>query len=92
MKIEVLYFADIKDITGKDKEIYEVNQNLKDLIELMFNKYNSIKKLLWEDNKNTLKKSIRIAINDEIVSNNDLLNLNLSEGDKLAFLLPLSGG
>lgn len=93
MNVEVLYFAEFKDITGKDKEICEINNNLQDLIDLLFNKYHPVKKLLWDDNLNYLKNSIRIAINDEFVINqNDLLTIHLSDGDRIVFLLPLSGG
>ncbi len=93
MKIEVLYFADFKDIIGKDKEIYELNDSsLKDFVNLLFNKYPSIKDLIWEDYTDNIKRSVKIAINDEIVFSEKLLNIKLSEGDRLAFILPISGG
>ncbi len=92
MKIEVLYFADLKDIAGLDKEIFEINRDLKDLINKITEKYPAIKSLIIEDNTEDMKKSIQIAINDEIVKNNESLSLPLSEGDRLALLLPLSGG
>ena len=92
MKVEVLYFADLKDITGKDKEICEINDNLKNLIDLLFNKYKLIKKSIWDENSDYLKNSVRLAINDEIVNHQNLLTHPLSDGDRVAFLLPLSGG
>ena len=92
MKIEVLYFAEFKDITGKEKEVCDIKDNLKDLLDLLFNKYNPVKKLLWDETSNYFKNSIRLAINDEITNQEDLLNIPLSDGDRVAFLLPLSGG
>ncbi len=92
MKVEVLFFADLKDITGKDKETCEISHNLKDLIELLFDKYVLIKNLIWDENSNYFKTSIRLAKNNEIINEEDLMNLPLSDGDKIAFLLPLSGG
>ena len=93
MKIEVLYFADIKDIIGKDNEIYELNNSsLKDFVNLLLHKYPLIKDLIWEEYKDNIKRSVKIAINDEIVFSEKLLNIELSEGDRLAFILPISGG
>ena len=93
MKVEVLYFAELKEITGKDKESFSLNDSkLLELINALFIKYDSIKKLIWEENKNNLKKNVSIVLNDEIVNHNNKLSIKLSEGDKIAFLLPISGG
>ena len=93
MKVEILYFAELKEITGKDKESFSLNDSkLLELINALFIKYDSIKKLIWEENKKKLKKNVSIVLNDEIVNHNNKLSIKLSEGDKIAFLLPLSGG
>ena len=92
MNIEVLYFADFKDIVGKDKEICNIENNLKDLIDLLIDKYQPIKKLIWDEKINNFKSSIKLAINDKLIIQENLLKLPLSEGDRVAFLMPLSGG
>ena len=93
MKIEVLYFADLKDITGKDKETLNLKQNkLFELVDLLFEKYHPIKNLIWDDNRSSLRDMISIAINDSIIHEKNKLSINLSDGDKIAFLLPVSGG
>jgi len=93
LDIEVLYFAEFKDITGKDSEKFNLsNPGILDLVNLLFEKYNSIKNLIWDENLNRLKLDVSIAINNEITSKKDDLTSELSNGDKIAFLLPISGG
>lgn len=91
--VEILYFADLKDITGKDKENINLNNNkLKELIHILINKYPPFKNLLWDEGNQILKNIISIAINDSIIHNKDKLTIQLSNDDKVAFLLPVSGG
>ena len=93
MDIELLYFAEFKDITGKEKENFNLNNsNLIELIDQLFLKYNSIKKLIWDDQTNNLKKYVSIAVNGEMAKSKNKLLTELSDGDKIAFLLPISGG
>jgi MoaD family protein len=93
MKIEVLYFADLKDITGKEKENFILTNNkLNDVLDLLFEKYQAIKNLIWNENNSSLKEIISIVINDCIIHEKEKLSIELSEGDRIAFLLPVSGG
>jgi len=93
MSVEVLFFADLKEITGKDKEkITLKNFTLLELMNFLFRKYNSIKNLIWDEKTNSLKKQINIVINDKILNSNSKLSISLQDGDKVAFLLPFSGG
>lgn len=93
MDIELLYFAEFKDITGKEKENFNLNNsNLIELIDQLFLKYNSIKKLIWDEQANNLKKYVSIAVNGEMAKSKNKLLTKLSDGDKIAFLLPISGG
>jgi len=93
MTVEVLYFAELKDITKKNKELFEISSsNIKELIEILFNKYRPLKNLLWDATSKKLRKSISIAINDALISLDDKLSYSLRNGDKIAFLLPMSGG
>ena len=93
MKIEVLYFADLKDITGKDKESFILNNNaLNEVVDLLFEKHQSIKNLIWDEKKSSLREIISVAINDCIIHKKEKLSIELSDGDRIAFLLPVSGG
>jgi len=76
MKVKVLYFAHIRDITKKDSEIIDCN-NMAHLKEIIFNKYPEIK------NENDLL----ISINDEYYNNQ-----KINENDVIAFFPPVSGG
>ncbi len=93
MKVQVLYFADFKDITGKDKEDFELNnKNLTELVNLLLEKYEPLKSLIWDENNRSLKSVISLAVNDNLIKKKNQLSVSLTEGDRIAFLLPISGG
>lgn len=93
MKVTVLYFADFKDITGLEKENYDLDKSeLKDLINLIFEKYSLLKALIWDNIYQKLKPTINVAINDKLIKNKENLSTKLCEGDRIAILLPFSGG
>lgn len=96
MLIEVLYFAELKDITKKPKESFNLPiSSIKELLALLFEKYDSLRNLIWDGVSDNIRTTISIAINDRLLphmDNEDKLSLSLSDGDKIAFLLPISGG
>ena len=93
MTIEVLYFAELKDITKKPKESFNLHDlNMKELLERLFEKYDSISSIIWDNSLKNLKSNVSIAINNTFISTQDKLSIPLSDGDKVAFLLPISGG
>ncbi len=93
MKVEILYFADFKDITGKDKEFLELDENTVNGLTLkIFSKYNPIKNLIWDDEIKNLKGNISIVINDKLITGKNKGKIELLDGDKVAFLLPFAGG
>ena len=93
MKIEILYFADFKDITGKSREFIELKENtVEGLTSKIFNKYNTLKNLIWDDENKKLKGNISIVINDKLIKEKNKGKMKLIDGDKVAFLLPFAGG
>jgi len=93
MKIEILYFADFKDITGINREFLELNENnIEGLTLQILSKYNTMQNLIWDDKIKSLKKNISIVINDHMVNEKNARKLKLKDGDKVAFLLPFAGG
>lgn len=93
MAIKVLYFAELKEITLKREEFIDISgSSVKDLVEVLFEKYSPLKPLLWDSSTENLKNNVSIAINDVIVTKVEKLSIFLSSGDKVAFLLPISGG
>jgi MoaD family protein len=94
MIVEVLYFAEFKDITGKEKEKFKLNNNrLKDLIDLLVEKYGKkIQNLIWDENTQILQSLISTIINNQAIHEKDPSLINLDDGDTVAFLMPVSGG
>jgi len=93
MKVEILYFADFKDITGKDREFLELDENtVNGLTSKIFSRYNPIKNLIWDDEIKNLKGNISIVINDKLITDKNKGKIELIDGDKVAFLLPFAGG
>lgn len=80
MKIEVLYFSQIRDKLGKNFEIIDFDgKTVSDLIDFLTQKYPSTKEIL--------EKSM-IAVNEEYCSRETFLKDN----DKIAIIPPVSGG
>jgi len=92
MIVEVLYFAEFKDITSKEKENLEIDENLDDLLNLLFKRYSSFRNLVWDEKSQKIHNLISIIINNQAIHEKDPLKINLKDGDKIAFLLPVSGG
>ncbi|MGB9766822.1 MAG: molybdopterin converting factor subunit 1 [Sulfurihydrogenibium sp.] len=80
MKVEILYFSQIKDKVGKSSEVLEFTGNtVSDLVEFLAQKYPNA--------KDVLEKSM-FAVNEEYVDKQAILK----EGDKIAIIPPVSGG
>ncbi|MFW9822813.1 MAG: MoaD/ThiS family protein [Candidatus Thorarchaeota archaeon] len=94
MIVEVLYFAEFKDITGKEKEKFELSSNqLKELIDLLLKRYElRLRKLLWDENTKNISNLISIIINNKPLLQKNLLKAQVNDGDVIAFLTPVSGG
>jgi len=94
MIVEVLYFAEFKDITGKEREKFELSNNhLKDLVSQLFKKYgDNLRNLIWDGNLQKMHNLISVIINNQPIHEKDPSVINLSEGDTIAFLMPVSGG
>ena len=93
MKVEILYFANFKDITGKDREFFELKENtIEGLTSKILSKYNPIKNLIWDEKIKNLKGNISIVINDKLITDKIKGKMKLRDGDKVAFLLPFAGG
>ena len=94
MIVEVLYFAEMKDITGKEKEKFELSNNqLNNLIELLLAKYKlPLRNLLWDEKTQNISSLISVIINNQAVIQKNPLLTKINDGDVIAFLLPVSGG
>jgi len=80
MKVKVLYFSQVKDKIGKnEEEIKFEGKTLKDLVDVLVNKYPDIKDIL--------KRSM-FAVNESY----ETMDYNLQDNDMIAIIPPVSGG
>jgi len=81
MKIELLYFAQLKEVLGTTRELIEVanGQTAAELAALLRNQPR------WEAISHL---PLSFAVNEELVDGGHVLR----DGDRLAFLTPISGG
>jgi len=81
VKINVLLFASLKDIAGKGQLEFEVADNcsVEDLSKKLYELYPKVE---------SFDSSIRIALNQEFVEG----DIELKDGDEVAYLPPVSGG
>ncbi|MFX0035733.1 MAG: MoaD/ThiS family protein [Candidatus Hermodarchaeota archaeon] len=92
MNVEVLYFAEFKDITGKEKEKFDLSSNnLQGVLNLLFEKYN-LRKLVWDEKEQKLHNLISVIVNNQAIHEKNPSLVRLKDGDTIAFLLPVSGG
>ncbi len=78
MEIKILYFAHIRDITGKNEEYLNINSNkMDDIKNMLFNKYPEIKN----------ERNLLFAVNNEYYNNSDI-----KEKDIIAIFPAVSGG
>lgn len=94
MIVEVLYFAEIKNITGKEQEKIELDKgHLGDLYNILIKKYGKkIKSIIWDEKKQEIHNLISILINNKAVQEKNPILVNLENGDIVVFLMPVSGG
>jgi MoaD family protein len=94
MIVDILYFAEFKDITGKEKEKIEISNNhLKDLIDSLVKKYGDrFQILIWDEKVQILHSLISTILNNQAIHEKDPSRIKLNDGDTVTFLMPVSGG
>jgi len=91
--INVLYFAELKDITNKENEKFELeSRDMKELIDLIIKKYPGLQDLIWDQKTQKLRNNISTIINNQALHTINPLLKKLNDADTVAFLLPVSGG
>ena len=94
MKLKVNLFANLIEIIG-EKGVYidvEGSPCLEDVLLNFCSRYGEKCKEILFDRQGNLRESIIILVNDEVANRKDKDKVNLSEGDELFILLPVSGG
>ena len=77
MKVTVLFFRVLTDVTGMSLTVYEGADTLEHL-----------KMRVADDYPETVHYSFRVAVNNEISD----VDMPLKDGDEVAFLPPFAGG
>tara|TARA_Y100000996_G_scaffold97775_1_gene70195 strand:- start:690 stop:941 length:252 start_codon:yes stop_codon:yes gene_type:complete len=79
IKIQVIYFAILRELTGLDKETFSIKQG---------NKPGDVLTSINERHEIDLGINFKIAVNDEFSD----WDVELNEGDRLVFIPPVTGG
>ena len=79
IKIEVIYFAILRELTGLDKETFSIKQG---------NKPGDVLRSINERHEIDLGINFKIAVNDEFSD----WDVELNEGDRLVFIPTVTGG
>ena len=79
IKIEVIYFAILRELTGLDKETFSIKQG---------NKPGDVLTSINERHEIDLGINFKIAVNDEFSD----WDIELNDGDRLVFIPPVTGG
>tara|TARA_B100000579_G_scaffold155553_1_gene126547 strand:- start:692 stop:943 length:252 start_codon:yes stop_codon:yes gene_type:complete len=79
IKIQVIYFAILRELTGLDKETFSMKQG---------NNPGDVLTSINERHEINLGINFKIAVNDEFSD----WDIELNEGDRLVFIPPVTGG
>ena len=87
-KVRVKLFANFREAAEKEVELEAAK--LDDLIQILVERYEKLKDLMFEDGK--LRDYVHIMVNGRHVNHLEGLETRLKDGDVVAIFPPVSGG
>ena len=79
IKIQVIYFAKLRELTGLDEETFSMKQG---------NKPGDVLASINKRHEIDVEINFKIAVNDEFSD----WDIKLNDGDRLVFIPPVTGG
>jgi len=79
IKIQVIYFAKLRELTGLDEETFSMKQG---------NKPGDVLASINKRHEIDVEVNFKIAVNDEFSD----WDIELNDGDRLVFIPPVTGG
>ena len=79
IKIQVIYFAKLRELTGLDEETFSMKQG---------NKPGDVLASIKKRHEIDVEINFKIAVNDEFSD----WDIKLNDGDRLVFIPPVTGG
>ena len=79
IKIQVIYFAKLRELTGLDEETFSIKQG---------NKPGDVLASINKRHEIDVEINFKIAVNDEFSD----WDIELKDGDRLVFIPPVTGG
>jgi MoaD family protein len=95
MKVEVEFFANLRDIVGGSKRVEKVSEGctILDLLKILSERYGKEFRDFIFDHAGEVHPFVTIMINEkEYMKSTTGFDVELKEGDKVAILLPVAGG
>lgn len=93
INVEFLSFPMASDMIGKKKLEVEISKDtVRDVIHELINYYGKKMRDTFYDSNGNLDPMIQIAVNGQFVFEDKYKVTHLKEGDKLIFMILLSGG
>ncbi len=88
--MKTLYFARLRELTGKDEEELDLPEGSRciDVVKAIVDRYGEDLRRYLLDESGTLRKAFAVALNGERVT----LETEVSEGDTVVVIPPISGG
>jgi MoaD family protein len=97
MRVSVRFFTTLREITGKKEEVLQFSKDEKATVNIILEglkkEYGrAFKEYVYDSNTGEIKGYLQFLVNGRSLSSPGDLKSELSDGDVLAILPPVSGG